>query len=128
MATIQQQIEVAAEPALVSSNWGRFIQWARTGPGHLVCNEVACVDAVRSGLVDFVPAAGGAQTTVVFRMEAPADAPSPDELQRRLRPDLVVFKDYIDAADWFVARSPRPTGPRSISSPAARATSRATRA
>ena len=63
MATIQQQIEVAAEPALVSSNWGRFIQWAHTGPGHLVCDEVACVDAVRSGLVDFVPAAGG-RTTV----------------------------------------------------------------
>ena len=95
MATIQQQIEVAAEPALVASNWGRFIQWAHTGPGHLVCNDVACVDAVRSGLVDFVPAAGG-RTTVIFRMERPEDGPSPEELQRQLGHDLVVFKDYIE--------------------------------
>ena len=95
MATIQQQIEVAAEPALVASNWGRFIQWAHTGPGHLVCNDVACVDAVRSGLVDFVPAAGG-RTTVIFRMEQPEDGPSPEELKRQLGHDLVVFKDYIE--------------------------------
>ena len=33
MATIQQQIEVAADPALVRSTWARFIQWAHTGPG-----------------------------------------------------------------------------------------------
>jgi hypothetical protein len=95
MATIQQQIEVAAEPALVASNWRRFIQWAHTGPGHLVCNEVACVDAVRSGLVDFVPTSSG-RTTVIFRMEQPEDGPSPEELQRQLGHDLVVFKDYIE--------------------------------
>ena len=95
MATIQQQIEVAAEPALVASNWGRFIQWAHTGPGHLVCNEVACVDAVRSGLVDFVPTANG-RTTVIFRMELSEDGPAPEELQRQLGHDLVVFKDYIE--------------------------------
>ena len=68
MATIQQQIEVAADPALVRSTWAHFIQWAHTGPGHLVCDDLACVDAVRSGLVDFVPAANG-RTTVIFRME-----------------------------------------------------------
>ena len=95
MATIQQQIEVAADPALVASNWGRFIQWAHTGPGHLVCDELACVDAVRSGLVDFVPTANG-RTTVIFRMEVPTDGPAPEELQRQLGHDLVVFKDYIE--------------------------------
>jgi hypothetical protein len=95
MATIQQQIEVAADPALVASNWGRFIQWAHTGPGHLVCDELACVDAVRSGLVDFVPAAGG-RTTVIFRTEQPDSGPAPGELKRQLGHDLVVFKDYIE--------------------------------
>jgi hypothetical protein len=95
MATIQQQIEVAAEPALVARNWGRFVQWAHTGPGHLVCNDVACVDAVRSGLVDFVPTANG-RTTVIFRMEALPDGPAPGELKRQLGHDLVVFKDYIE--------------------------------
>ena len=68
MATIQQQIEVAADPALVRSTWARFIQWAHTGPGHLVCDDLACVDAVRSGLVDFVPHGNG-RTTVIFRMD-----------------------------------------------------------
>jgi hypothetical protein len=95
MATIQQQIEVAAEPALVASNWGRFIQWAHTGPGHLVCDDVACVDAVRSGLVDFVPTPIG-RTAVIFRMDWPDDGPAPEELQRQLGHDLVVFKDYIE--------------------------------
>ena len=94
MAAIQQQIEVAAEPALVASNWERFIRWAHTGPGHLACDDLACVDAVRSGLVDFVPAANG-RTTVVFRMD-PDGGPSPEELQRQLGHDLVVFKDYIE--------------------------------
>ncbi len=95
MATIQQQIEVAAEPPLVASNWARFIRWAHTGPGHLVCDELACVDAVRSGLVDFVPAANG-RTTVIFRMEQPDAGPAPEELKRQLGHDLVVFKDYIE--------------------------------
>jgi hypothetical protein len=95
MATIQQQIEVAAEPVLVASNWGRFIQWAHTGPGHLVCNDLACVDAVRTGLVDFVPTTSG-RTTVIFRTERPEDGPSPEDLQRQLGHDLVVFKDYIE--------------------------------
>jgi hypothetical protein len=95
MATIQQQVEVAADPALVASNWERFIRWAHTGPGHLVCDELACVDAVRSGLVDFVPAANG-RTTVVFRMEQSDAGPPPEELKRQLGHDLVVFKDYIE--------------------------------
>jgi hypothetical protein len=95
MATIQQQIEVAADPALVASSWARFIRWAHTGPGHLVCDDLACVDAVRSGLVDFAPAANG-RTTVIFRMERPDAEPAPEELRRRLGHDLVVFKDYIE--------------------------------
>lgn len=95
MATIQQEIEVAEDPALVRSTWGRFIEWARTGPGHLVCDELACTDAVRSGLVDFVPAQFG-RTTVIFRMEESESGPPADELRRQIGHDLVVFKDYIE--------------------------------
>lgn len=95
MAHIQQQIEVAAEPGVVRSTWDRFVQWARTGPGHLTCSELACVDAVRTGLVDFLPAQSGG-TTVVFRLDAPADGPSKEELGRQLGHDLVVFKDYVE--------------------------------
>jgi hypothetical protein len=95
MPTIRQQIEVAADPALVSNGWRRFVEWAHTGSGRLVCDELACVDAVRAGLVEFAPARAG-RTTVIFRIDRAADGPSRDELQRRVRHDLVVFKDYVE--------------------------------
>jgi hypothetical protein len=107
MATIQQQIEVADDPALVASSWARFIQWAHTGPGHLLCDEVACVDAVRSGLVSFVPTANG-RTQVIFRMEEPEQGPSTEDLQRQLGHDLVVFKDYVERSG-LVDRKPTET-------------------
>ena len=107
MAIIQQQIEVAADPALVASTWSRFIQWAHTGPGHLVCDDLACVDAVRAGLVDFVPAPNG-RTTVIFRMDEVQDGPPPEEIQRQLGHDLVVFKDYVERSG-LIQRKPTAT-------------------
>ena len=107
MATIQQQIEVAADPALVRSTWTRFIQWAHDGPGHLLCDELACVDAVRSGLVRFL-AASNERTTVVFRIEEAEQGPGPDELKRQLCHDLVVFKDYVERSG-LVNRKPTVT-------------------
>jgi hypothetical protein len=107
MPTIQQQIEVAADPALVRATWGRFIEWAHTGPGHLVCDELACVDAVRSGLVDFVPSQFG-RTTVVFRMEEVEGGPSSEDLRRQIGHDLVVFKDYVERSG-LVDRTPTTT-------------------
>jgi hypothetical protein len=104
MATIHQQIEVAADPDFVRSTWTHYIQWTHTGPGHLLCDELACVDAVRSGLVTFAPAANG-RTTVVFRMDEIADGPSPEELKRRLGHDLVAFKDYVERSG-LVKRKP----------------------
>ena len=104
MATIHQQIEVAADPDSVRSTWSHYIQWTHTGPGHLLCDELACVDAVRSGLVTFAPAANG-RTTVTFRMEEIADGPAPAELKRRLAHDLVAFKDYVERSG-LVKRKP----------------------
>jgi hypothetical protein len=95
MPTIQQQIQIAADPVLVRDNWDRFIQWARSGPGHLACDELACVDAIRSGLVEFVPARF-VRTTVIFRLEEVEGGPPAEELQRQIGHDLVVFKDYIE--------------------------------
>ncbi|HEY5169269.1 MAG TPA: hypothetical protein VIK03_07745 [Thermoleophilia bacterium] len=107
MATIQQQIEVAADPALVGSTWSRFIQWAHTGPGHLVCDDLACVDAVRAGLVDFVPTGNG-RTTVIFRIDEVQDGPPPEEIKRQLAHDLVVFKDYVERSG-LIKRKPTET-------------------
>jgi hypothetical protein len=104
MAAIQQQIEVAADPALVGSVWRHFIQWAHTGPGRLVCDDLACVDALRMGLVEFVPTSNG-RTTVIFRAEEVEGGPPPDELKRRLDHDLVVFKDYAERSG-LVTRTP----------------------
>jgi len=107
MATIQQQIEVAADPALVRSTWVHFVEWAHTGPGHLLCDELACVDAVRAGLVDFAPAANG-RTTVIFRLEDAQNGIGPAEIKRQLGHDLVVFKDYVERSG-LVRRKPTPT-------------------
>ena len=106
MATIQQQIEVAADPAHVRSIWVHFIEWAHTGPGHLLCDELACVDAIRSGLVDFVPATNG-RTTVIFSLDGIQDGPDPAEVKRRLGHDLVVFKDYVERSGLVMRK---PTG------------------
>lgn len=95
MASIQQQIDVAADPASLRVIWGRFIEWAHNGPGRLVCDELACLDAVRSGLVEFV-AVRSDTTTVVFRIEAGEDGPPADEIRREIGHDLVVFKDYVE--------------------------------
>jgi len=104
MAFIQQQIEVAADPAHVRSTWLHFVEWAHTGPGHLLCDDLACVDAVRAGLVDFVPAANG-RTTVLFRMEEIENGIAPAEIKRQLGHDLVVFKDYVERSG-LVRRKP----------------------
>jgi hypothetical protein len=104
MAFIQQQIEAAADPALVRSTWAHFVQWAHTGPGHLLCDDLACVDAVRAGLVDFVPAANG-RTTVIFRLEEIENGIAPAEIKRQLGHDLVVFKDYVERSG-LVRRKP----------------------
>ena len=104
MATIHQQIDVAGDPDFVRSTWTHFIEWTHTGPGHLLCDELACVDAVRSGLVGFAPAADG-RTTVTFRMEEIAGGPAPEELKRRLGHDLVAFKDYVERSG-LVKRKP----------------------
>ena len=126
MATIQQQIEVAADPALVRSTWSRFIQWAHTGPGHLVCDDVACVDAVRSGLVDFGPTTDG-RTTVIFRMDEVQDGPPPEEIKRQLGHDLVVFKDYVERSGLVDSKPTASKRLRPRSSRTARGTSRGTR-
>jgi hypothetical protein len=62
------------------------------------------VDAVRSGLVDFVPTTNG-RTTVIFRMEDVEGGPPPEELKRQIAHDLVVFKDYIERSGLIDRKS-----------------------
>lgn len=95
MATIRREIEVDAAPSVVAATWKRFIEWAHNGPSRLACDEIACVDAVRAGLVTFTTSPTG-HTTVVFAYEAEAGGPAAEEVARHLGHDLVVFKDYVE--------------------------------
>jgi hypothetical protein len=75
-----------------------------TGTQKLACDEFACVDAVRSGLVSFEPSAGG-RTTVVFTLETEdSTEPSKEVLEQHVSRDLVVFKDYIERGGNQVGR------------------------
>jgi len=107
MATIGRQIDVDAAPPVVAATWDRFIHWAHNGAGRLACDDLACVDAVRAGLVTFVPSSAGG-TLVTFRLETQEAGPSGDVIARHLGHDLVVFKDYVERVG---ARGGRPTPP-----------------
>ena len=72
-----------------------------------MCDDLACVDAVRAGLVDFVPTQNG-RTTVIFRMDEVQDGPPPEEIKRQLGHDLVVFKDYVERSG-LIQRKPTET-------------------
>jgi hypothetical protein len=95
MATIRRQIAVDAAPSVVAATWSRFIEWAHHGPSRLACDELACVDAVRAGLVSFEPSATG-RTTVTFSIDPEPGGPAAELLGHQLGHDLVVFKDYME--------------------------------
>jgi len=97
MATIRREIEIDVEPPAAGAAWARFVQWARKGHGRLTCDELACVDAVRTGLVGLRPADGG-HTTVTFTVET-GEGPEADRLPLQIGHDLVVFKDYVERSD-----------------------------
>ena len=103
MATIRREIEVDAAPSVVDAIWKHFIEWAHNGPSRLACDELACVDAVRAGLVTFTPSSTG-RTTVVFAYAAEADVPAAEEVGRHLGHDLVVFKDYVERGGHQVGK------------------------
>jgi len=108
MATISRQIDVDAAPPVVAATWDRFIHWAHNGADRLACDDLACVDAVRAGLVTFAPSSTGGSTVVTFRLETQEAGPSGDVIARHLGHDLVVFKDYVERVG---ARGGRPTTP-----------------
>ena len=75
-------------------------------PGHqrLACDELACVDAVRAGLVSFEPVAGG-RTNVSFNIDCDEECgPLREALDQNVARDLVVFKDYIERGDNWVGK------------------------
>jgi hypothetical protein len=103
MATIRREIEIEGPPSVVSAGWERFVAWVLIGPRRLLCDEIACVDAVRTGRVSFTPSAGG-NTSVTFSLPDADDELPADALGRQLGQDLVVFKDYVERGGMAAGR------------------------
>lgn len=96
MSPVSRHIEVEAPPSVTEATWSHFIRWVMSGHQRLACDELACVDAVRAGLVSFAAAPGG-RTTVEFALDLDGDGTiSPQLLEQNIERDLVVFKDYVE--------------------------------
>jgi len=61
MSTVRRHIEVEAPPSVALATWSHVVRWIMTGHQRLACDELACVDAVRAGLVACEPLGGGNQ-------------------------------------------------------------------
>ena len=104
MSTVRRQIQVAAPPSVALATWSHFVRWIMSGHQRLACDELACIDAVRAGLVSFEPVGGG-RTTVIFNLECDDEnGPSRAVLEQNVVRDLVVFKDYIERGDNWVGK------------------------
>jgi hypothetical protein len=97
MSTVRRHIEVEAPPSVALATWSHFARWIMSGHQRLACDELACVDAVRAGLVAFEPVNGGSRTDVIFSLDCDEEnGPSRAVLEQNLTSDLLVFKDYIE--------------------------------
>ena len=107
MSTVRRHIEVEASPSVALATWSHFARWIMTGHQRLACDELACVDAVRAGLVAFEPADGG-RTNVIFNLDYDEEnGPSRAVLEQNVARDLVVFKDYIERGGNQVGKPTR---------------------
>jgi hypothetical protein len=108
MSTVSRHIEVEAPPSVALATWSHFVGSVRSGRQRLACDELACVDAVRAGLVSFEPVNSGSRTDVIFNLEYDEEnGPSKEVLEQNVARDLVVFKDYIERGGNQVGKPTR---------------------
>jgi hypothetical protein len=108
MPTVSRHIEVHAPPSVALATWSHFVRSVMNGRQRLACDELACVDAVRAGVVAFEPVDGGGGTTVTFNIDCEEECgPLRDVLEQNVARDLVVFKDYIERGDNWVGKPTR---------------------
>ena len=97
MPTVRRHIEVEAPPSVVLATWSHFVRFVMNGQQRLACDELACVDAVRAGLVNFESVRGGSRTDVIFELDCDEEnGPSREVLEQNVARDLVLFKDYME--------------------------------
>ena len=108
MSTVRRHIEVEAPPSVVLSTWSHFVRYVMSGRQRLACDELACTDAVRAGLVIFEPVNEGSRTNVIFNLECDEEnGPSRVVLEQNVARDLVVFKDYMERGGDQVGKPTR---------------------
>ncbi len=108
MSTVSRHIEVLAPPSVALATWSHFVRSVMNGRQRLACDELACVDAVRAGLVSFEPVNSGSRTDVIFSVECDEEnGPSREVLEQNVARDLVVFKDYIERGGNQVGKPTR---------------------
>jgi hypothetical protein len=96
MATLRRQIHVEASPAVTEASWPQFVHAVRHGQHRLACDDLVCVDAIKSGMITFVPG-DGAHTVVEFAFETDGEGqPAAEVVEQNMARDLVVFKDYVE--------------------------------
>lgn len=105
MSSVRRHIEVEAVPSVALATWSHFIRWVMSGHQRLACDELACVDAVRAGLVSFEPVDGGSRTDVIFTVDWDEESGlSLAVVQQNVARDLVVFKAYIEVGGHQVGK------------------------
>jgi hypothetical protein len=108
MSTVSRHLEVHAPPSVALATWSHFVRSVMNGRQRLACDELACVDAVRAGLVSFEPVNAGSRTDVVFNLECDEEnGPSREVLEQNVARDLVIFKDYIERGGNQVGKPTR---------------------
>lgn len=96
MATLRRRIEVEAPPSVTEATWSHFIDAVRHGQHRLTCDDLVCVDAIRTGMISFAPG-DGAHTVVEFAYETDGETqPAAEIMEQDMARDLVVFKDYVE--------------------------------
>jgi hypothetical protein len=105
MSTISRDIHVDASPQVVRDAWTPFVETMLSGPMRLACDELACTDAVRSGLLTIAPAAEGEASVVVQLECADGQGPADATVAQRLMRDLILFKDFVETGDGVSRKS-----------------------
>jgi len=101
VATIHRSIAVPGVRGVVADAWAEFIHSVLIGRRRLACDELVCVDPVRSELVSFEDA-GEAGTRVSVSIPVRADAPDGEAelLGQKASHDLVLFLDYVESGEY----------------------------
>lgn len=101
MATIRKSIAVPGVRGEIADAWARFIHSVLIGRRRLACDELACVDPVRSELVGFEDG-GNAVTRVNVTIPVGDDIPDHEmeQLGHKASHDLVLFLDYVESGEY----------------------------